>query len=115
MPTVDTNMLILAGLCALGVVARTLIPFLRKLQETPDLKFDRYYFVPAAVSVVLNLLAVPTVLTQLPAGANWLAAYLLGYGTTDQSNDIIKWALTLLAKYRVAQAAKTEVKKPAAK
>jgi hypothetical protein len=74
----------------LGIVARTLVPFLLTIKDNPETKFDRKFLVPVIISVVINLLVAPFVFEQLPAGATWTGAFIFGWGTTDISRDAMK-------------------------
>jgi len=76
--------------CALGVLARTLAPYLLTLKDKPDTKFDRKFLVPVIISVVINFFVAPFVFAQLPAGATWIGAFTFGWGATDVSRDAIK-------------------------
>lgn len=88
MPAFDTNFLVLVLACVVGITGRTLIPYLQMLRDAPDTKFDRKFLVPVAVSVLVNIFLVPFVLSTLPEGANWIAAYLAGWGVTDQAREL---------------------------
>lgn len=50
----------------LGIVARTVIPFLQTLRDAPDTKFDRAFLVPAIVTLIIALLTSPLVFAALP-------------------------------------------------
>lgn len=50
----------------LGIIARTVIPYLQTLREAPDTKFDRAFLVPAIVTLVITLLTSPLVFAALP-------------------------------------------------
>lgn len=78
--------------CLLGIAARTIVPYLMELKDNPEMQFDRKFLVPAIVAVIINLLAAPFVLQQLPGGTNWIAAFIFGWGMNDISRDAIKLA-----------------------
>lgn len=76
--------------CIAGIVSRTLVPFLLTLKDNPDTKFDRKFLLPAAIAVLINVLVAPVVFSALPEGANWIASYLIGWGSTDISREALK-------------------------
>lgn len=78
--------------CALGILARTLVPYLLTIKDNPETKFDRKFLVPVIISVVVNLFVAPFVFEQLPAGATWVGAFIFGWGATDISRDAMKLA-----------------------
>lgn len=78
--------------CLLGIVARTIVPFLLELKDKPETQFDRKFLVPPLIAVVINVLTAPFVLQQLPTGTNWIAAFIFGWGMSDISRDAIKFA-----------------------
>lgn len=76
----------------LGIVARTLIPFLQTLKDNPNTKFDRAFLVPAIVTVVIGLLTSPLVFAALPADqlnnpaptfGSLVFIFVAAWGTTD--------------------------------
>ena len=75
---------------ALGIISRTLLPFLLTVKDAPDTKFDRKFLLPVLMGVFANLLLAPAVFQSLSAEAGWIVAYLAGYGTTDLSRDLTK-------------------------
>lgn len=78
--------------CLVGIASRVIIPFLVELKDKPETTFDKKFFLPVIVSVVINLLAAPLVLNTLPAGASWISAWIIGWGATDVSREAIKIA-----------------------
>lgn len=76
----------------LGIVARTVIPFLQVLKENPQTKFDRAFLVPAAVSVVIALIVSPLVFAAIPESqlndasptiGSLVLLWVSGWGMTD--------------------------------
>jgi len=76
--------------CGLGIVSRTIVPFLLALKDKPDTKFDRKFLIPPLIGIVINLLVAPFVFSTLPSGVDWVAAYIIGWGATDISRDALK-------------------------
>lgn len=84
----------------LGVVARTLLPFYQKAQETPGLVFDTKYIVTAIIAVLGSLAMVPAVMAAFLAehwylttvSYGWfiafLGAFLLAVGANDLLNRL---------------------------
>jgi len=77
---------------ALGILGRTLVPYLQTLQENPDTKFDRKFLIPAAVSCLLAVFTLPFAVTNLPPellNATQVSllllatAFVAGWGVTD--------------------------------
>jgi hypothetical protein len=77
--------------CLLGIICRTHVPYLLTLCDNPNTPFDRKFLIPAVISVIVNLLIAPFVFQTLPAGADWIAAYIVGCGATDISRDALKF------------------------
>ena len=50
----------------LGIVGRTVVPYLEELRANPEMKFDKKYLIPAAVSVVISLITAPLVFAAIP-------------------------------------------------
>jgi len=76
--------------CALGIISRTILPFLLELKDKPNTKFDKKFILPAVLGIVVNLLVAPIVFGSIPVGADWIAAYIVGWGSTDISRDALK-------------------------
>lgn len=76
--------------CALGIVSRTIIPYLVVLKDNPGTKFDAKFLLPVAIGIILNLLVAPFVFGAIPTGADWIAAYIVGWGATDISREALK-------------------------
>lgn len=81
-------------LVALGIISRTLVPYLIELQQHPETKFDKKYLVPPLISIVLNLVASPLVFNLVGADTNLVNAYILGWGSTDILRDGLKFVGT---------------------
>lgn len=76
----------------LGIVARTVIPFLQVLKDNPQTQFDRAFLVPAIVTLVIALLTSPLVFAALPPEqlnqetptfAGLVLLFVAAWGTTD--------------------------------
>lgn len=76
--------------CGLGIVSRTIVPFLLTLKDNPGTKFDRKFLIPPLIGIVINLLVSPIVFSALPSGVDWIAAYIIGWGSTDIGRDALK-------------------------
>lgn len=50
----------------LGILARTVIPYLQTLRDNPDTQFDRKFLIPAVVTILIALLSSPLVFAALP-------------------------------------------------
>jgi len=84
----DTKALALLSLfVAVGIAARVLVPYLQALREHPETKFDKKYLVPIVISLVLNVMLVPTIVKTLPVGTDYLLGFLAGWATTDVSRE----------------------------
>jgi len=84
---------------SLGLVGRTLLPYLQVLKDNPETQFDRKFLVPAAVSCVVALFTLPIVLTALPQGLlsvtaldvlTLATAFVAGWGVTDIARETQK-------------------------
>jgi hypothetical protein len=73
-----SNTVIVVFVALLGVVARTLVPYLQTLKDNPETTFDRKFCVPAVVSVVIAVFGLPLVLSGMPETA-WAAIDVKGY------------------------------------
>lgn len=51
----------------LGIVGRTVVPYLEMLRENPETPFDKRFLVPAGVSVLIALITSPLVFAAIPA------------------------------------------------
>ena len=80
----------LYAVCALGIVSRTLVPYLLVLKDVPGTAFDRKFLLPALIGILINLLVAPFVFHAIPGGADWIVAYIIGWGATDISRDALK-------------------------
>lgn len=62
----STQIVLVLIAALLGVLGRTLIPYLQILQEKPDTPFDRKFLLPAGISLLISLITFPLVLSQFP-------------------------------------------------
>jgi len=77
----------------LGCFVRTVFPYLKKLEENPDLAFDRKYAVSLLVSLVASVVAAVLIIPsfQVPEGAGivvFSVAFTAGWGTNDILNEM---------------------------
>ena len=85
----------------LGVLARTMIPYLRKIMAGKIKKFDKEYWLTALASFVLSLITTLLIFPKfefVPAGAGvetWIrlfcAAFGFGFAWNSIVNEGIKW------------------------
>lgn len=90
----------LAGIL-LGVLARTMIPYLRKIIAGKIKKFDKEYWLTALASFVLSLITTLLIFPKfefVPAGAGvetslrlFCAAFGFGFAWNSLVNEGIKW------------------------
>jgi hypothetical protein len=53
----------LVVICALlGILGRTIVPYLEELKKDPNIKFDRKFLIPPLVSIIIALIGSPLVL-----------------------------------------------------
>jgi hypothetical protein len=80
------------GAVLLGILARTLIPFLQTLKANPETQFDRKFVLPAIVTLIIALLTSPLVFAALPQAqlndpeptfASLVLLFVAAWGTTD--------------------------------
>lgn len=74
----------------LGIVGRTVIPYLEELRQNPDTTFDKKFLVPAVVSVVIALITAPLVLAAIPPDqlevttlSGFAVLFVAAWGLTD--------------------------------
>jgi heme/copper-type cytochrome/quinol oxidase subunit 2 len=80
----------------LGCLIRTVIAFLNKLQDKPDLQFDKRFAVTSAITfisaIALAITLIPSL--QIPEGVPiWLifaSAFTFAYTTNDLVNMTVK-------------------------
>jgi hypothetical protein len=89
---VEDNMGLVILAVLLGILARTVIPFLQVLKDAPKTKFDRAFLVPAIVTLLIALLTSPLVFVALPQDqlnnpnptfASLALLFVAAWGTTD--------------------------------
>ncbi len=75
----------------LGIVGRTVLPYLQILKDNPDTTFDRKFVVPAVVTILIALLSSPLTFAAIPAEQlnaaptfqGLLVLFVAGWGATD--------------------------------
>src|SRR5512139_2676245 len=75
----------------LGIVARTILPYLQTLRENPDTPFNRKFIVPAVITVLIALITSPLVfatippeqLNAAPTFQSLIVLFAAGWGATD--------------------------------
>lgn len=50
----------------LGIAGRTVVPYLEALRDNPETQFERKFWVPPIVSLVIGLIISPLVLSVIP-------------------------------------------------
>lgn len=86
------NTFLVVLMALLGVLSRTLIPYLQAKRDNPELPWDKKFYIPMLMSLIISGLGFPLVLSQLPAEI-WEAAsvpmyaviYASAWGLTDMS------------------------------
>ena len=86
------NTVLVVVMALLGVLSRTLIPYLQAKRDNPDISWDKKFYIPMAMSLLISALGFPLILSQLPAEI-WEAAsvpmyaviYASAWGLTDMS------------------------------
>ena len=78
----------------LGVLFRTMVPFLNKLKKNPEIKFDKKFLIPAFASLILSVPAVIILLgTIKPSGNPWVqftSSFAIAYTTQDIAREAQK-------------------------
>jgi hypothetical protein len=87
------NTLLIIVFALLGVLGRTITPYLQALKDNPNTPFDRKFLIPPIVSVVIAVITLPLILSALPADA-WLSNTIPGFVTVFVS----AWGLTDIAR-----------------
>jgi len=78
----------------LGCLSRMLLPYLRKLKENPEVKFEGKYAVTFAICVIMAGIASILILAgyEIPEDTMWKIfsmSFLTGWGAQDILNQII--------------------------
>jgi ABC-type Fe3+-siderophore transport system permease subunit len=78
----------------LGVLFRTILPYLQKLKEDPDLTFDRKYLVTLAISFVESAVTTMLLFLSLPSeilstATSGFFVLLATFAWAYTSNDIV--------------------------
>lgn len=82
----------------LGVLYRTVIPYLSKLKEDPDITFDKKYIVTLVISFLESIVVAMLIFESLPTAittsvtaslAIFLASFAWGYTSNDIANTIV--------------------------
>lgn len=83
----------------LGDIARTVLPFLAEVRDDPNTRFDRKFWIPLIIALIINLLALPLILGTIsvvssaastPTAIPWWMAFGYGWGVTDMANKATK-------------------------
>jgi hypothetical protein len=85
----------------LGIVGRTVVPYLEMLRNNPDTPFDRKFLVPAVVSVVIALITSPLVFAAIPPeqlSAATLPALAVLFAAAWGLTDVARAGQKLLSK-----------------
>ena len=76
---------------ALGIISRTVVPYLVLLQSEPETPINKKFIVPLVISVLVNLLLSPMALGSLSGTETWFVAYAFGWGSTDIVREGVKF------------------------
>lgn len=86
----------------LGVLARSLIPYLRKLKQGKVARFSRRYFSTAIASVILGVIVTLIIFPQFKSPSAeitaegyiklFCASFGFGFGWNTIINEITKWS-----------------------
>lgn len=86
----------------LGVLARSIIPYLRKLKQGKVIKFSPQYFSTAIASVILGIIVTLIIFPQFRAPSAeitiegyiklFCASFGFGFGWNTIINEITKWS-----------------------
>jgi len=74
----------------LGVIARTLVPYLVRLQKDPDLVFDRKYIVSAVSGLILSLIASMFIIGEIDPNIGLYVGFMEGWALQDMSREAQK-------------------------
>ena len=90
-PTITCTTYHFIGL-GVGLIWRTLVPWLQKYAADNTLKFDPKYLIGPAISTLISVPAILMGLGTLTAGANhltdFIAAFTLAYTVQDITNGV---------------------------
>lgn len=74
----------------LGITGRTVVPYLEALRDKPDTKWERKFWLPPAVSLLIGVIIAPLVFAAMPpesiSNVTWqglAAAFTAAWGLTD--------------------------------
>jgi Flp pilus assembly pilin Flp len=91
---VDMTGVIVAVL--LGILARTLLPFLQTLKANPETKFDRKFLLPAGIALLISIITAPFVFLAIPPDQignltpnfqSLLILFAAAWGVTDGARE----------------------------
>jgi hypothetical protein len=90
--TLDPTIVAIIGIF-LGCFARTVFPYLKKVEEDPDTVFDKKYLVSLLIALISSIIGAILIIPsfQIPQGANMVVfsiAFTTGWGTNDILNEI---------------------------
>jgi len=82
----------------LGVISRTALPYLYKVQGGANISWDNRYLASAIASLILCTITVALVFPAftIPEGsvvAAFFVAYVFGFGINSTVNEIDKWTI----------------------
>ena len=90
--------LILVTALVVGIAVRTILPFLITLRDNPDVTWNRRFFLPPLISLVIAIILSPLAIASLPPDAlnmpvtvaGLALLFTSGYGSTDVVRDVQK-------------------------
>ena len=90
--SIDPTIVAILGIF-LGCFARTVFPYLKKLEENPDTAFDKKYLISLLLALVSSIIGAVLIVPsfQIPQGANIVVfsiAFTTGWGANDILNEI---------------------------
>jgi len=90
--TLDPTIVAIIGIF-LGCFARTVFPYLKKVEENPDTAFDRKYLVSLLIALISSVIGAILIIPsfQVPQGATVVVfsiAFTTGWGANDILNEI---------------------------
>lgn len=74
----------------LGVLTRTLVPYLVKLKKNPDIKWDNKYLVSAFAGLILALILAYIVSMQMSPGLSPAGEFFASFTLQDLSRNVQK-------------------------
>ncbi len=74
----------------LGVLARTVVPYLVKLKNHPGLRWEKKFFVPALSGLILAIIATALISQTMPEDLGVLGSFAMAYTLQELSREAQK-------------------------